>query len=1345
MAPYSSRVANIFEQFNTEIQQCYGIAQQAKNVGVDPDSEVKIPLAKNMAERVEGLISTVAPEILGKGVPERIQELEKQYGSQDWRVALVISHEVALEKFCTFSDKNKAIETGIRVGFAYATVGVVSSPLEGFIGLQFRKRIDTGKEYFVLVYGGPIRSAGGTGASVSVLIADYLRKKFGYATYDPTEQEVKRAYVELCDYHERVTNLQYFPSEEETTFLLQHLPMQIDGDPSEKFDVSNYKYLPRRISNQISNGFCLVVAECLALKAPKLWKQLSKWGKEMDLEQWNFIGDFVALQKEIKSRGAKVDVAVKKEMISPDTTFIKDIVAGRPVFTYPLRNGGFRLRYGRGRVSGFSADSIHPATMVIVNKFLAVGTQLKTERPGKSTTLNVCDALEGPIIRLKDGTVVQVRTMGEAEGVLKDVDEILYLGDILINWGDFQNRAHKLIPCGFVEEWWIYFAEKVFDTVLLSKEYLQQLYERPIQTFVSFDDALKFSQLGVPLHPRYIFYWNALSSDDFFNLYNVLKCSVVQEGKILVADFSVKRNLELIGCEHAVVSNEYIIIAGDTARALLINLGNFQKEPAGETTLVLVNSVSSFEIKDKCGTFIGARMGRPEKAKMRKMTGSPHVLFPVGQEGGRLRCFQSALDVGKVFSQFSVYFCESCQRETIYGACELCWSKTKRRWYCLSCRAFMLEDKCALHGKVKPSVPKSLDIKHYFYKALERIGTRQYPDLVKGIRGLSSAEQIPEHLVKGILRAKHQLHVNKDGTIRYDMTELPCTHFKSKEVGTSVEKLKELGYIHDVYGKELVDENQVLELFAQDVILPACPQSPDEGADDVLFRVANFIDEMLETLYKLPRYYNLKTKKDTVGHLIVAMSPHTSAGIICRIIGFSKVQGLYAHPLLHSIMRRDCVYPSTELIIKDKTGVKKVSIGSYVEDLISRGAQTKKMDMVGTLSVENIDGVIVFGVDSKNFLLQEKKVKYFIKGPLEKEWIKVQSKNGREFTMTKNHDYLSFFEGKFSTKKAQDITYKDTFISLSSQKNPYFEKKLFSENYLVSKGDIHIESLQKVFSLSSEAHSYCLDVEAESLIDKNVLWGDSIINLRCDGDEAGCMLLLDTLLNFSRKFLPNTRGITQDAPLVLTGQLVPSEVDDMVFDMDIVSRYPLEFYEAAALYKNPWDVKIKKLGDCLGTEAQYEGMMFTHDTDDFNHGILCSAYKIIPTMREKVIAQMDVAKKIRAVDEDDVARLVLERHFLRDIKGNLRKFSQQSFRCVGCNEIYRRPPLSGSCHCGKKLVFTIAEGSVKKYVGPAQDLARNYELPAYLQQSILLLCDRIESFFGKEKEKQEGLKKWFGA
>ena len=80
----------------------------------------------------------------------------------------------------------------------------------------------------------------------------------------------------------------------------------------------------------------------------------------------------------------------------------------------------------------------------------------------------------------------------------------------------------------------------------------------------------------------------------------------------------------------------------------------------------------------------------------------------------------------------------------------------------------------------------------------------------------------------------------------------------------------------------------------------------------------------------------------------------------------------------------------------------------------------------------------------------------------------------------------------------------------------------------------------------------------------------------CDGDEASVTLLLDALLNFSRSYLPSTRGATQDAPLVLTYQLIPSQVDDMIFDMDVVWKYPLEFYEACNSYKKPKEVKIEQ-------------------------------------------------------------------------------------------------------------------------------------------------------------------------
>ena len=97
----------------------------------------------------------------------------------------------------------------------------------------------------MLRYSGPIRSAGGTAGAVSVIVADYIRHQMGYATYDPTEEEVRRTITELYDYHDRITNLQYLPSEKEVWFLAEHLPVQVDGDPSEKIEVSNYKDLDR--------------------------------------------------------------------------------------------------------------------------------------------------------------------------------------------------------------------------------------------------------------------------------------------------------------------------------------------------------------------------------------------------------------------------------------------------------------------------------------------------------------------------------------------------------------------------------------------------------------------------------------------------------------------------------------------------------------------------------------------------------------------------------------------------------------------------------------------------------------------------------------------------------------------------------------------------------------------------------------------------------------------------------------------------------------------------------------------------------------------------------------------
>src|SRR3989344_3179954 len=246
-----------FKNFEKEIKRNYAVAENARAVGLDPVDKVEVPLAHNLAEKVVSLVSTIYPQVQDKRIVDRILELEKQYSVLNIGVCLAIAEEVAKQKFCKFESQLQAIEAGIRIGFAYTTLGVVSSPIEGFTFLKLGKTQD-GKEYFMPYFSGPIRSAGTTASCVVLIIIDYLRQIFGYAKYDSTEKEIKRTATEIFDFHERIANLQYLPTEEEILFLAKNLPIQVSGEPSEKLEASNFKDLPRVETNFLRSGVCLI-------------------------------------------------------------------------------------------------------------------------------------------------------------------------------------------------------------------------------------------------------------------------------------------------------------------------------------------------------------------------------------------------------------------------------------------------------------------------------------------------------------------------------------------------------------------------------------------------------------------------------------------------------------------------------------------------------------------------------------------------------------------------------------------------------------------------------------------------------------------------------------------------------------------------------------------------------------------------------------------------------------------------------------------------------------------------------------------------------------------------------
>src|SRR5207253_3614074 len=93
--------------------------------------------------------------------------------------------------------------------------------------------------------------------------------------------------------------------------------------------------------------------------------------------------------------------------------------------------------------------------------------------------------------------------------------------------------------------------------------------------------------------------------------------------------------------------------------------------------------------------------------------------------------------------------------------------------------------------------------------AVERRGETQRPE-IKAVQGMISKNKAPEPIEKGVLRAKHEIYVFKDGTTRFDMTNLPLTHFTPWEAGISLEEARGLGYARDTTGRPLEREDQVL-------------------------------------------------------------------------------------------------------------------------------------------------------------------------------------------------------------------------------------------------------------------------------------------------------------------------------------------------------------------------------------------------------------------------------------------------------------------------------------------------------------------------------------------------------
>ena len=1048
------------------LERALRVAREARARGLDPEEDVEIEIVDDMAARIE--------KVLGiEGVAAIIREALRE--EADREAAALRAAERVLELGRT---PRESIEAAIRVGLAVLTEGVLIAPIEGILGVEIRSQ---GGTHLAVLYAGPIRAAGGTAQAISVLIADMARRRFGIGRYVPTEEEVERYKEEVKLYHRHV-HLQYFPTDEEIELIVRNVPVCLDGEGTLDVEVGGYRDLPRVSTNRVRGGMVLVLAEGLTQKAKKLLKHVKRLG----IDGWDFLEALVN-----RSSGGE----------APRERYLEDMVAGRPILSYGGKEGGFRIRLGRARNTGLAAVGVNPALMEVLGGFLAVGIQLKLEGPGKAGAVAPVSGIEGPLVLLDDGTVLRVDDVEEARRLRGRIKRVLDLGEILIALGEFRENNQPLYRLSLTHEWW---------------EQLARRAGLEIEGVPGPEEAIRLSrEHGLPVHPRYALFWESLSVED---LRSMLKAAEFGEGGVSFSE-EVKQVLERLGLPHRPEGGRLVPL-GHWSKYLALLLGGLDPSSIeGGSALEALRSATGLRIEPKASRRIGARVGRPEKAKPRTMRGSPNVLFPTGMTGASARSITKAAEGGeRARPVLQLRRCPRCGNVTHRYRCEVCGTRTRPTG-----RAQQVE----------------VDLAEELRRAKEALGINGSVN-VKGVKALMSSEHFPEPMEKGVLRALHGVTVFKDGTARFDMTDLPLTHFRPSEVGLTVEKARELGYERDAWGRPLESPDQLLELKPQDLII-------SREAGEYLVRVAKFVDDLLERFYGLEPFYRAEKPEDLIGHLVIGMAPHTINGVLGRIIGFADVHAQYAHPVFHAAKRRNC-----------------------------------------------------------------------------------------------------------------------------------------------------------------------------------------------DGDEDSVMLLLDALLNFSRHYLPRTRGGMMDTPLTITTRVHPREVDKEVLSMDVDWSLPVEVYEASLRGAKVDEVedRVRHLGEAV-SEDPWTSIGFTVETGDIGEGVRENAYSSLPTMAEKVRASLRIMAKINGVDVKDAVRRVIENHFIRDIMGNMRKFATQEFRCVRCNAKFRRPPLSGVCpRCGGQIVLTVYPGTVTKYLEIVKELVEEFGIGGYLGQRVEVLERSLGATVTKVKQKR---------
>ena len=253
---------NYQHEILNNVQRNFELATKARRMGLDVSDRVEPKIAYDLADRVAKMHNI--------DIADRLRALLSHTTKE--KATLKIAEEIALGEY-GIGDLRTRLDNAVRVSLAVMTEGVTVAPLQGIADVQLKNNAN-GSQYLSVSFAGPIRSAGGTEAALTMLIADHIRKVAGVDKYiaNSYDDETGRFVEELRIYEREVGNFQFKILDEDVVKCITNLPVELDGVDTDPVEVVGHRGMNRISTDRVGGGTLRVINDGLIGRSRKLLK-----------------------------------------------------------------------------------------------------------------------------------------------------------------------------------------------------------------------------------------------------------------------------------------------------------------------------------------------------------------------------------------------------------------------------------------------------------------------------------------------------------------------------------------------------------------------------------------------------------------------------------------------------------------------------------------------------------------------------------------------------------------------------------------------------------------------------------------------------------------------------------------------------------------------------------------------------------------------------------------------------------------------------------------------------------------------------------------------------------------